>query len=97
MSKNQTTTAAFDVDDLLERVTDDGEFSAWVKVTRNQFGGVDIANTRSGETFRIAIDDNVVNLHVYRWGPSMLLAGTQTFAGFLADPAFVAPALIALL
>ena len=87
-----------DMNELLERVTDEGgPFSPWVTVTPNKFGGVDIANTRTGQTFRIAVDDNEVTLYVFSNGPALVLNGSQTFRGFLANSAFVAPALVSLL
>lgn len=87
-----------DMNELLERVTDEGgPFSPWVSVKPNSFGGVDIANTRSGQTHRVALDDDTVVLHQFNGGPAMLLAGTQTFNGIFASSAFVAPALVSML
>jgi len=83
-----------DIDELLETIVENGgPFSEWVTVERNTFGGVDITNTRSGESYRVAVDDETVYLHVFKGGKARLLSGTLTFNGFFTAPVFVAAAM----
>lgn len=94
-----TQTQTLDIAEVLDIATENGSrpFAAWVKVTENSHGGIDIANANSGETFRVAVDDGRVALHVFTGGRAMLLAGSQEFSGSFARPVFVASALADLL
>lgn len=71
--------------------------SGWMKVSETSAGGLDIANTRSGATYRIWEDDGTTHLTKFEGGRAMLEAGDLAFSGIFAGPAFVGIALADLL